>query len=67
MTEIIVNLMYNKFMINLCQCLSTEKAKMVSAISMPTRNEDLITIDSSKFSCDSVEIILPLDVNSIGI
>ena len=59
--------MYNNFMINLCQCLSTEKAKMVSAISMSTRNKDLITIDSSNSSCDSVEIILSLDVNNIGI
>ena len=58
--------MYNKFMINLCQCLSTEKAKMVSAI-MPTRNQDLITIDSSNSSCDLVEIILPLDVSNVGI
>ena len=66
MTEIIVNVQH--FMINLCQCLSTEKAKMdTSAFSMPTRNEDLITIDSSNSSCDSVEIILPLDVNNIGI
>lgn len=47
--------------------LYTEKARMVLSISMPMRDQDLITIDSVNSSCDSAEIMLPLDVNNIGI